>query len=118
MVKRLSKLRELNNVFSENGISADTIELNDDLIFEIRKLAGMVKDYRHESYARHILSDVIMITFLQYLQVRMNGRKLRFLPSQRKYGLEDIWNCHMEYRPTTQYVLLLEPLIHRIFIPW
>lgn len=67
MAKKSSKLAELNSIFAENSISADTIELSDDLIFEIKKKAATIKDYRHESYTRHLLVDVVMITFFAML---------------------------------------------------
>lgn len=67
MAKKSSKLVELNNLFAENSISADTIELNDDLIFELKKKAETIADYRNESYKRHLLVDVVMITFFALL---------------------------------------------------
>lgn len=67
MAKKSSKLTELNLIFDENKISAETIEKNDDLIFEIKKKAEAIKDYRHESYVRHLLVDVVMITFFAML---------------------------------------------------
>lgn len=67
MAKKSSKLTELNAIFSEHSISADTIELSDDLIFEIKKKAETIKEYRHESYIRHLLVDVVMITFFAML---------------------------------------------------
>lgn len=63
MAKKSSKLAELNTLFKDNSISMDTIELNDDLIFEIKERAKTIKDYRNESYTRHLLVDVVMITF-------------------------------------------------------
>lgn len=67
MAKRSSKITELQTLFSGNNISAETIELNDDLIFELKKRAGTIKDYRNESYTRHLLVDVIMIMFFAML---------------------------------------------------
>lgn len=49
----------------EHNISAETIELNNDLIFKINDYASTIQDYRNESYTRHLLVDVVMIAFLQ-----------------------------------------------------
>lgn len=67
MSKKSSKLAELNTIFKDNNISADTIELNDDFIFEMKKRASAIKDDRNQSYVRHLLVDVVMITFFAML---------------------------------------------------
>lgn len=66
-MKKSNKLSELNLIFKDHNISAETIEKNDDLIFEIKKRASTIKDYRNESYVRHLLVDVVMITFFAML---------------------------------------------------
>lgn len=67
MAKRSTRLEALHNTFEENGISPDTIELNDALIRNIKKQADAVPDYRHPSYIRHPLGDIIMIVFFAVL---------------------------------------------------
>lgn len=67
MPKKSSKLFELNAIFENNDISAETIELNDDFILALKKESEAIKDYRNESYTRHLLSDVVMITFFGVL---------------------------------------------------
>ncbi len=67
MAKRSTKLQILQNIFEENGISAETIERSDALIEKIKKYADAVPDYRHPSYTRHLLGDIIMITFFAML---------------------------------------------------
>ena len=67
MAKKSTRLEALHNTFEENGISPDTIELNDTLIRDIKKYADAVPDYRHPSYARHLLGDIIMIVFFAVL---------------------------------------------------
>ena len=67
MSKKSSKIEEINTLFKENDISAETIELNDDLIFKIKERASVIPEYRHESYTRHLLVDVVMITFFALL---------------------------------------------------
>lgn len=66
-------------IFEDNGISSDSIELNGALIKEIQRFASAVHDYRHPSYVKHKLSDIIMIVFLQHFPMQMNGQKLRVL---------------------------------------
>ena len=63
MAKKSTRLEALHDIFEENGISPDTIELNDSLIQDIKKHAEMVPDYRHPSYTKHLLGDIIMIVF-------------------------------------------------------
>lgn len=67
MAKKSTRLEVLHNTFEENGISPETIELNDSLIREIKKHADAVPDYRHPSYTRHLLGDIIMIVFFAVL---------------------------------------------------
>jgi len=67
MSKKSTKLQALNETFQENGISAETIEWNDELIRNIKKTADAVPDYRHPSYTRHLLGDIIMITLFAML---------------------------------------------------
>lgn len=67
MAKRSTRLEALHSTFEENGISPDTIELNDSLIRDIKKHADAVPDYRHPSYIRHPLGDIIMIVFFAVL---------------------------------------------------
>lgn len=45
MSKKLKKLEGLQDTFKEHDISADTIELSDALIKQIKKVADSVPDY-------------------------------------------------------------------------
>lgn len=67
MAKKSTRLETLHNIFEENGISPDTIELNDFLIQNIKEHADKVPDYRHPSYTKHLLGDIIMIVFFAVL---------------------------------------------------
>lgn len=67
MAKKSTRLEALHNIFEENGISPDTIELNDSLIMDIKKHAEAVPDYRHPSYTKHLPGDIIMIVFFAVL---------------------------------------------------
>ena len=67
MAKKSTRLEALHDIFEENGISPDTIELNDSLIQDIKKHAEMVPDYRHPSYTKHLLGAIIMIVFFAVL---------------------------------------------------
>lgn len=67
MAKKSTRLEALQHTFNENGISPDTIELNDSLIQDIKKYADAVPDYRHPSYTKHLLGDIIMIVFFAVL---------------------------------------------------
>ena len=67
MAKKSTRLEAVHNLFEENGISPDTIELNDSLIQDIKSHAEAVPDYRHPSYTQHLLVDIIMIVFFAVL---------------------------------------------------
>ena len=67
MAKKSTRLETLHNIFEENGISPDTIELNDFLIQNIKEHADKVPDYRHPSYTKHLRGDIIMIVFFAVL---------------------------------------------------
>ena len=67
MSKRSTRLELFQNIFEDNGISSDSIELNDALIKDIQNYADTVHDYRHPSYVKHKLSGIIMIVFFAML---------------------------------------------------
>lgn len=67
MAKKSTRLEALHQTFEENGISPNTIKLSDSLIQDIKKYADAVPDYRHPSYTRHLLGDIIMIVFFAVL---------------------------------------------------
>lgn len=67
MAKKSTRLQALQDIFEENGISADMIEHNDTLVEKIKGYADTVPDYRHPSYVKHLLGDIIMITFFAIL---------------------------------------------------
>lgn len=67
MAKKSTKLEELHDVFKENDISFRNIELSTKVIEEIKENADAVPDYRHPSYTKHLLGDIIMIVFFAML---------------------------------------------------
>lgn len=67
MPKKSTKLTALQNLLEEHQISMETIERNDTIIQELKKKAEAVPDHRHPSYTKHLLSDIIMITFFALL---------------------------------------------------
>ncbi len=67
MAKKSTRLEALHSTFEENGISPDTIQLNDSLLQNIKKYADAVPDYRHPTYTRHLLGNIIMIVFFAVL---------------------------------------------------
>lgn len=67
MSKKSTKLEALHDMFIENGITSKDMEINDHLISEIKKNADSIPDYRHPSYVRHLLGDIVMITFFAIL---------------------------------------------------
>ena len=67
MAKKSKKLEEIHNMFEEYGINASTIEHNENVIFELKRKAAAIHDGRHESYVRHLLVDIVMITVFAVL---------------------------------------------------
>lgn len=67
MPKKSTKLEALGKIFRENNIIPETLEGNSALIEKIKEHADAVPDYRHPSYTRHLLSDIIMIVFFAVL---------------------------------------------------
>ena len=67
MPKKSTKLTALQDLLEEHQISIETIERNDTIIQELKKKAEAVPDHRHPSYTKHLLSDIIMITFFALL---------------------------------------------------
>lgn len=98
MAKKSTRLEALHQAFEENGISSDTIELSGSLIKNIKSYADAVPDYRHPSYTKHLLGDIIMIVFLRFLEMQMNGEKSKALQKGRKHGFENTWSFRMAFR--------------------
>lgn len=67
MAKKSTRLEALRQAFEKNGILSDTIELGDSLIRDVKSYADAVPDYRHPSYTRHLLGNIIMIVFFTVL---------------------------------------------------
>ena len=67
MSKKSTKLEALCETFRENEITPESLEGNGALIEKIKEQAAAVPDYRHPSYTRHLLSDIIMIVFFAVL---------------------------------------------------
>lgn len=67
MSKKSTKLEILNDIFEENGITRHDIAFHDGLIHEIKKNADAIPDYRHPSYIRHLVGDIVMIVFFALL---------------------------------------------------
>lgn len=86
MAKKSSKLKEVSLIFKDNDISKETIELDDEMIQNLIKIAKTVPEYRNESYVRHLLSDVIMITFFAVLSGSDEWNKIEiFAKSKEKW---------------------------------
>lgn len=66
MARRAKKLQEIKDIFEEREID---ISLIDDVavIKELRDKLGIISDKRHESYIKHNLTDIILITFFAVL---------------------------------------------------
>ncbi len=133
MSKKSTRLELLQNIFEDHGISSDSIELNDALIKEIQKYADAVHDYRHPSYVKHKLSDIIMIVFFATLSNANEWAEIESFAKKKEawlrrylelpYGIptDDTYrvvagNINMEhfFRITVQ--LLIDTVKHILFI--
>lgn len=61
MSKRSKKLEEIKNMFKDVNINFD--EINDNALSEIIKIIKLTKDERYQPSTKHLMSDIIMITF-------------------------------------------------------
>ena len=61
MSKRSKKLEEIKNMFKDLNINFD--EINDNALSEIIKIIKLTKDERYQPSTKHLMSDIIMITF-------------------------------------------------------
>lgn len=67
MARKSNKLEAIHTMFDEYGINASSIEHNENVIFELKRKAKTIHDVRHESYVRHLLVDIVMITVFAVL---------------------------------------------------
>lgn len=67
MAKKSTKLKAFQETLKASNVSFANIEKNDELIRIIKRNADAVHDYRHPSYIRHLLGDIIMLTFFAVL---------------------------------------------------
>lgn len=127
MAKKSTRLEALHQVFEENGISSDTIELSDSLIRDIKSYADAVPDYRHPSYTRHLLGDIIMIVFFAVLGNANEWGEIESFAKRKEkwlrkylelpYGVptDDIYRIVMGNINTAQFFrLTVQVLIHAI----
>ena len=61
MSKRCKKLEEIKNMFKDIDINFDNV--NDNGIREFINIIKLTKDNRYQPNTRHLMSDIIMITF-------------------------------------------------------
>ena len=61
MARKSGKLEAIQNTLKELDINISDIEKNEDFIYELIKNTEIVPDYRHPSYVRHLLKDILMI---------------------------------------------------------
>lgn len=67
MARKSGKLEIVQEVLKETDITVDSIERNETFIRELVKNARAVPDYRHPSYVRHLLEDILAISLLAVL---------------------------------------------------
>ena len=67
MARKSGKLETVQDVLKETDITIDSIERNEAFIRELVKNARAVPDYRHPSYVRHLLEDILVISLLAVL---------------------------------------------------
>lgn len=66
MARRAKKLQEIKTMFEEHEI--DIRQFDDvEVLKEFRDRLGIINDKRHESYIKHPLTDIILITFFAVL---------------------------------------------------
>lgn len=66
MARKSKKLKELESLFLENEIDITLFD-NKEVILELKEKLEAINDKRHESYIKHNLVDIIMISFFAVL---------------------------------------------------
>lgn len=67
MARKSGKLETVQEVLKEADVTINSIERNDVFIRELARNARAVPDYRHPSYVRHLLEDILVISLLAVL---------------------------------------------------
>ena len=84
MAKKCKNLEEIKAMFKDVEIDLDQIGT-----YELQNFMIIFKeqnDTRIQGKVKHLMSDIIMISFWQYLQDVMDGMKLQCLRYQKKNG--------------------------------
>lgn len=87
MSKKNTKLKAFQETLKENDVTLANIEKNDELIRIIKRNADAVRDYRHPSYVRHLLGDIIMLTFFAVLANANEWGEIETLGKQKEKWL-------------------------------
>lgn len=115
MSKKSTKLEALHDLFEENNIQVDLIEGNGAIIEAVKKNAGAIQDYRHQSYVRHPLVSIVMIVFFAVLANADEWAEIETFAKRRKNGCGNIWTFLMGSRQTTHTASSWAILIQGIF---
>ena len=67
MARKAGKLETIKTTLKELDITITDIEKNEAFILEMKKAAHTVHDYRHQSYVKHLLEDILMICLFAVL---------------------------------------------------
>ena len=67
MARKAGKLETIKTTLKELDITITDIEKNEAFVLEMKKAAQTVHDYRHPSYVKHLLEDILMICLLTVL---------------------------------------------------
>lgn len=67
MARKAGKLETIKTTLKELDIRIIDIEKNEHFLQEMKKAAQAVHDYRHPSYVKHLLEDILMICLLALL---------------------------------------------------
>ena len=84
MSKRSKKLEEIRNMFKDIDINFD--DINDNGLSEFINIIKLTKDDRYQPNTRHLMSDIIMITFFAIISKATEWKEIEsFAKKEEKW---------------------------------
>lgn len=84
MSKKSKKLEEIKNMFKDISINFD--DINDNGIKEFINIIKLTKDDRYQPNTRHLMSDIIMITFFAIISKATEWKEIELFAKK-----EEVW---------------------------
>lgn len=97
MARKAEKIGNIQEALKDYSIGINDIENNDIFIHSILKEAAKVPDYRHPSYIKHKLQDILSICILGFLADCNEWEEIADFAQQKEKWLKKYLNFLMVY---------------------